>query len=136
MLRPSTATPSQRTLNLDPASKSNVSIVARVRPLNAAKETQNGIVIRDNVICFNGKTAGSATPRAAPQNVYIYDAVFGEMSSQDDLFDLAKERVLKSFMEGFHGTIFAYGQTGSGKTHTMFGQGTLILLVNDFDSHS
>lgn len=29
--------------------------------------------------------------------------------------------MIKSFTNGYNGTIFAYGQTGSGKTYTMFG---------------
>ena len=93
---------------------SNVSIAARVRPLNADKEVHNGVTVRDNAICFQSSSRnaqnGASTPRAQPQNVFLYDAVFGESASQADVFALAEERVLASFVEGYHGTIFTYGQ--------------------------
>ena len=43
--------------------------------------------------------------------------------------------VVRSVVEGFHGSVFAYGQTNSGKTHTMSGTksepGVVRLAVRD-----
>ena len=49
---------------------------------------------------------------------YRFDRVFGEDSTQEDVYFEAKSLV-RSVMRGTDVTIFAYGQTGSGKTHTM-----------------
>jgi len=49
---------------------------------------------------------------------YRFDRVFGEDSTQEDVYFEATSLV-RSVMRGTDVTIFAYGQTGSGKTHTM-----------------
>ncbi|KAI9349548.1 P-loop containing nucleoside triphosphate hydrolase protein [Obelidium mucronatum] len=42
-------------------------------------------------------------------------------ASQEKLYDECGLPIVKSVMEGYHGTIMAYGQTGAGKTFTMTG---------------
>eukprot|EP00466_Bigelowiella_natans_P009967 jgi/Bigna1/80002/fgenesh1_pg.67_\ len=49
---------------------------------------------------------------------FTYDGVFAEKARQEDVYRQASP-VVKSFLEGYNGTIIAYGQTGSGKTYTM-----------------
>mmetsp|Transcript_26367 Transcript_26367/g.51946 ORF Transcript_26367/g.51946 Transcript_26367/m.51946 type:complete len:846 (-) Transcript_26367:262-2799(-) len=51
---------------------------------------------------------------------FKFDKVFGETSTQQDLFDSVSDLVT-SCIDGHNVTVFAYGQTGSGKTHTMMG---------------
>ncbi|KAI9361218.1 P-loop containing nucleoside triphosphate hydrolase protein [Zopfochytrium polystomum] len=41
--------------------------------------------------------------------------------SQEKLYDECGVPIVKSVLEGYHGTIMAYGQTGAGKTFTMTG---------------
>ncbi|KAJ3132541.1 Kinesin-like protein kif9 [Physocladia obscura] len=41
-------------------------------------------------------------------------------ASQEKVFDECALGIVKSVMDGYHGTIMAYGQTGAGKTFTMF----------------
>ncbi|KAI8614007.1 P-loop containing nucleoside triphosphate hydrolase protein [Chytriomyces sp. MP71] len=42
-------------------------------------------------------------------------------ASQEKVYDECGASIIKSVMEGYHGTIMAYGQTGAGKTFTMTG---------------
>uniref|UniRef100_A0A383WLH3 Kinesin-like protein n=1 Tax=Tetradesmus obliquus TaxID=3088 RepID=A0A383WLH3_TETOB len=51
---------------------------------------------------------------------YGYDKVYGEDSTQADVFKDC-QRIVSSVLNGYNGTILAYGQTGSGKTHTLIG---------------
>ena len=53
-----------------------------------------------------------------------FDRVFGEKTSQEDMFAEIKGLV-HSAIDGKNVCIFAYGQTGSGKTHTMTGSSLL-----------
>ncbi|CAG2057599.1 unnamed protein product [Timema podura] len=52
---------------------------------------------------------------------FAFDAVLGEASSQEDVYECFGRPVVEKVLEGYNGTIFAYGQTGSGKTYTMEG---------------
>ncbi|KAJ3332232.1 Kinesin-like protein kif9 [Blyttiomyces sp. JEL0837] len=42
-------------------------------------------------------------------------------ASQEKVYEECGGNILKSFLEGYNGTIMAYGQTGAGKTFTMTG---------------
>ena len=63
--------------------------------------------------------------KAMDNHTYRFDGVFGEGSTNEQIFDGAL-RPMVDFLfstRGGHGTCFAYGQTGSGKTVTMEGLG-------------
>lgn len=65
----------------------------------------------------------AATPsRSRPvlPRTFHFDAVFGEESSQPDVFAPALPLV-DTVLSGGNACIFAYGQTGTGKTYTMMG---------------
>ncbi|PIA26323.1 hypothetical protein AQUCO_09500055v1 [Aquilegia coerulea] len=51
---------------------------------------------------------------------HMYDHVFDEAASQEDIFEDTKYLV-QSAVDGYNVCIFAYGQTGSGKTFTIYG---------------
>lgn len=53
---------------------------------------------------------------------FIFDSVFDEASSQQQIFDYCARNLVDGLFLGFNATIFAYGQTGSGKTHSMYGK--------------
>ncbi|CBK19677.2 uncharacterized protein [Blastocystis hominis] len=61
---------------------------------------------------------------------FVFDSVFDEKSSQEDIFDAFGKDITENCLNGYNGCIFAYGQTGSGKTHTILGpsspDGTLV----------
>ncbi|KNE60851.1 hypothetical protein AMAG_06617 [Allomyces macrogynus ATCC 38327] len=91
----------------------HVRVVVRVRPL-AAREAQDarGLVVLDDmqtVQLMDGKTM-------------TYDRVYGESTSQADLFeDSGVLALVNRAIAGYSATVFAFGQTGSGKTFTMTG---------------
>ena len=55
---------------------------------------------------------------------FVFHEVFGEGTTQQDLYDQAVKPLLaRAARKGAGATILAYGQTGSGKTHTIMGGG-------------
>jgi kinesin family protein 6/9 len=88
---------------------------------------QNEIVIdpETNTIKLN---MGKAQSKAVLQNrksnyAFKYDRVLHN-ASQETIFHLMVEDIVRSVLEGHNGTVFAYGQTGAGKTFTMIGPTT------------
>ncbi|XP_026834006.1 kinesin-like protein KIN-7I isoform X1 [Drosophila erecta] len=54
---------------------------------------------------------------------FVFDYVFDEGASNQEVFDRMARHIVHACMQGFNGTIFAYGQKSSGKTYTMMGDG-------------
>lgn len=52
---------------------------------------------------------------------FIFDRVFDENTSQNDVYESTARGLLDAILDGFNATIFAYGATGCGKTHTITG---------------
>ena len=52
---------------------------------------------------------------------FAFDNVFGESSTQREIFEGTTRKVIPSVLDGINCSIFAYGATGAGKTHTMLG---------------
>lgn len=52
---------------------------------------------------------------------YIYDYLFDEDSTQDEVYQTTTSPLIKDVLKGLSAAVFAYGATGSGKTHTMLG---------------
>ncbi|KAF0720488.1 Aste57867_281 [Aphanomyces stellatus] len=101
----------------------DVRVVCRVRPPNSMELARGAAGVR----CVKAQSPGlvqlyadgmeSGTPPAA----FTFDNVFGEESTQQQVFDEVARPVVADIMEGYNATIFAYGQTSSGKTFTMEG---------------
>lgn len=51
----------------------------------------------------------------------MYDYVFAEDSTQDEVYQTTTSPLIKDVLKGYSAAVFAYGATGSGKTHTMLG---------------
>ncbi|KAL0841232.1 hypothetical protein ABMA28_014966 [Loxostege sticticalis] len=51
----------------------------------------------------------------------VYDRVFGEDSTQEEVYEAVCAPLVGGTLRGFAGAVFAYGATGAGKTHTMTG---------------
>lgn len=62
---------------------------------------------------------------------FTADAVFGENSTQQEVYDGCVERLIRGVESGFNTTVLAYGQTGTGKTFTMLGEGLEARLLSD-----
>ncbi|XP_072527593.1 kinesin-like protein KIF18A [Salminus brasiliensis] len=116
---------------------SHVKVVVRVRPLNS-KETDGNFkkVVHvvdghmlvfdpkeEEVTFFRGQKVGNrdVRKRANKDLKFVFDRVFGEDSSQMDVFENTTKVVVDGVLNGYNCTVFAYGATGAGKTHTMLG---------------
>jgi kinesin family protein 3/17 len=70
-----------------------------------ANESTGEIVVQDPAELLPGSTGNM--PKS-----FSFDAVFGETSTQRQVYDTCAAPVVESVLNGFNGTIFAYGQTG------------------------
>lgn len=52
---------------------------------------------------------------------FVFDKLFDENASQEDVYLKTTQPLLDSVLDGFNATVFAYGATGCGKTHTISG---------------
>ncbi|XP_053680030.1 kinesin-like protein KIF3A [Anopheles nili] len=100
----------------------NVRVVVRVRPMDKNELDSNC----QNVIKVDkgNRSITVVKPNAnasEPPKVYYFDNVFGEDSTQIDLYVDTARPIVDKVLEGYNGTILAYGQTGTGKTYTMSG---------------
>jgi hypothetical protein len=104
----------------------SVRVVARIRPL-LKKESEKDIIV----------SAASSRPESPNTNSTIiripnpkneaeiysfqFNNVYGQDTTQQELFDNEVAPTVKHLFNGFDVTTFVYGVTCSGKTHTMRG---------------
>lgn len=118
---------------------SHVKVVVRVRPENDNEKREsfrNVVQVVDNhMLIFDPRQQDLSCFGSQPQRVrnrdiskrankdlkFVFDHVFGENSTQMDIFENTTKGVIEGVMNGFNCTVFAYGATGAGKTHTMLG---------------
>eukprot|EP00347_Sterkiella_histriomuscorum_P011965 403370418 len=95
--------------------QSRIQVSVRIKPLNQAEKMQEKNCIwqvqQDGQTLINKHTNES----------YLFDNVFNEDMSNQEIFDQDSKQKILSALEGYNVTIFAYGQTCSGKTFTMRG---------------
>ncbi|XP_056399245.1 kinesin-like protein KIF18B [Hyla sarda] len=118
------------------AEEGNVSVVVRVRPPNSREQEGNQYsvvqVMDHNILIFDpdepdtsgvfsNLRAHEGTKRKGKDLKFIFDQVFGEQSSQQDVFEHTTKQILDGVLNGYNCSVFAYGATGAGKTHTMLG---------------
>uniref|UniRef100_A0A4W5LSV9 Kinesin-like protein n=1 Tax=Hucho hucho TaxID=62062 RepID=A0A4W5LSV9_9TELE len=139
---------------------SHVKVVVRVRPTNDNEKCENFRnvvqVVDNHMLIFDPKEQQMTSfggPRVRNRDVnkrankdlkFVFDNVFGEDSSQVDIFENTTKRILDGVLNGFNCTVFAYGATGAGKTHTMLGSSndpgvmyrTMTELFNRMDQKS
>ncbi|XP_012933053.1 kinesin-like protein KIF18B isoform X2 [Heterocephalus glaber] len=120
------------------AEDSVVRVVVRVRPPTPRElESQRPPVVQvvdDQVLVFDPEAPAGGLPalewggaqegprRKGKDLTFVFDRVFGEGATQQDVFQHTTRGVLDSFLQGYNCSVFAYGATGAGKTHTMVGQ--------------
>uniref|UniRef100_A0A8D1PL50 Kinesin-like protein n=1 Tax=Sus scrofa TaxID=9823 RepID=A0A8D1PL50_PIG len=116
---------------------SMVQVVVRVRPPTPRElESQRPPVVQvvdERVLVFDpeetdggflGLKWGSTHegPKKKSKDLtFVFDRVFGEAATQQDVFQHTTHGILDSFLQGYNCSVFAYGATGAGKTHTMLG---------------
>lgn len=104
---------------------SNLTVVVRIRPMNA-KECTTPLV---NRVVHVEKSNEISVKNSFNVDTYVYDNVFCSYDS-DDIENYANQETVfkgtalplidKAF-EGYNACLFAYGQTGSGKSYSMMG---------------
>ncbi|XP_062845664.1 kinesin-like protein KIF18A isoform X2 [Trichomycterus rosablanca] len=130
---------------------SHVKVVVRVRPLNAKELDGNfkkvvhvvdGHMLvfdpkEEEVTFFRGQKVGKRDLRkkANKDLKFVFDQVFGEHSTQMEVFENTTKGVVDGVLNGYNCTVFAYGATGAGKTHTMLGSpdhpGVMFLTMKE-----
>jgi len=89
-----------------PGSRENVRVICRVRPQNS-KEVSSG-----GVPCVKITKQQIDVTSEDGQSTFQFDHVFGQDSSQDEVFECAASPLVGDVLNGYNATIFAYGQTG------------------------
>lgn len=84
-------------------SSSRCVLVVTYHRIAEAKEDRGEIVVRN--------------PRAdarEPPKSFFFDAVFGDRSAQERVYEVCGAPLVESVLQGYNGTIFAYGQVSPG----------------------
>ncbi|XP_069821875.1 kinesin-like protein KIF18A isoform X2 [Dendropsophus ebraccatus] len=130
---------------------SHVRVVIRVRPPNEKEKVANFTSVVqvvdkhmlvfdpkvEEVNFFHGRSTANrdVTKRKNKDLKFVFDCVFDENSTQQEVFDQTTKVVLDGVLNGYNCTVLAYGATGAGKTHTMLGSagepGVMYLTMMD-----
>ncbi|XP_019956348.2 kinesin-like protein KIF24 isoform X2 [Paralichthys olivaceus] len=121
-----------------------ISVCVRKRPLTRAQSRRGEadvVTTSDGecVIVHESKEAVDLTQYIL-QHRFYFDQVFGEESSNEEVYQRTAYPLVQHMLNGGKATCFAYGQTGAGKTHTMLGSsaggpGLYALAVRDIFAH-
>ena len=127
-------------------SKNNMLVAVRIRPLSKSETDDSNYNIlsvpQKDVVKISMPTeyipddmsgiflAGEQIKILKVKEIsYGYDFVFGENTTQDEVYESTTASLIKQVVEGYSATIMAYGATGSGKTYTMVGKGENVGLM-------
>ncbi|XP_073321885.1 kinesin-like protein KIF24 [Pagrus major] len=121
-----------------------ISVCVRKRPLTRTERRtgETDVVTTlsgECVIVHESKEAVDLTDYIL-QHRFYFDQVFGEESSNEEVYRRTAYPLVQHMLNGGKATCFAYGQTGAGKTHTMLGSspgrpGLYALAVRDIFAH-
>ena len=99
-----------------PTSES-IKVAFRVRPLNQ-KEKQKGSQIATVAHAERG-VIEITNPSSGDAKQFTFDHVFGEQSTQVQVYNTVCAPVVQSCLDGYNGTVFCFGQTGAGKVRAV-----------------
>ncbi|KAG8011986.1 Ubiquitin-associated protein 2 [Nibea albiflora] len=117
-----------------------ISVCVRKRPLTHAecRRGEADVVTTPSGECVTVHESKEAVDltQYILQHRFYFDQVFGEESSNEDVYRKTAYPLVQHMLNGGKATCFAYGQTGAGKTHTMLGSspgrpGLYALAVRD-----
>ncbi|KAM6931380.1 kinesin-like protein KIF24 [Xenentodon cancila] len=121
-----------------------ISVCVRKRPLTCAecRRGEADVVTTpggEGVIVHESKETVDLTHYIL-QHRFYFDQVFGEESSNEEVYRRTAYPLVQHMLRGGKATCFAYGQTGAGKTHTMLGlspgrPGMYALAARDIFAH-
>ncbi|XP_067168036.1 kinesin-like protein KIF18B isoform X1 [Apteryx mantelli] len=113
-----------------PPEEGTVAVVVRVRPPNP-REREGAAhavlhVVDQHILVFDPEEPGGLLAGRAPKHrckdlKFVFDRVFGEGATQEEVFQHTTREVLDGVLNGYNCSVFAYGATGAGKTYTMLG---------------
>ena len=121
----------------------NIRVCARFRPRNERERIESGDDASSVRVEYQGETTvrisgvgpaalhSGKTTRSDSATFHL-DRIYGESSSQEDVYAYVGAALVKQVFAGYNGTVFAYGQTSSGKTHTMFGPDDYIDVPDEW----
>ncbi|XP_024875827.1 kinesin-like protein KIF19 [Temnothorax curvispinosus] len=109
-------------------------VAVRIRPLASNESgTRSLHAVNDKMVMLEDQDSDKQK-RTMPRQ-YLYDIVFGEASTQEDVYEGTTTKLVQNVLNGYNATVFSYGATGSGKTHTMVGTssnpGIMVRALND-----
>eukprot|EP00736_Rhodelphis_marinus_P008000 Rmarinus@m.7700 len=109
----------------------NFQVVIRVRPPlphelhNTARTFVNCVRTDDRTVnLFESVPDENGEPTVYATHGFTFDRVYGERSTQREVYENTARAAVHSSLQGYNATIIAYGQTGTGKTYTMEGKST------------
>ncbi|XP_039754432.1 kinesin-like protein KIF19 [Pararge aegeria] len=105
-------------------SEEKLMVAVRVRPLRADEGPRIVHVVSDKMLVLEEEADSRRDvlrQRRLNEKHYVYDRVFGEDSTQEEVYEAVCAPLVGDTLSGIAGAIFAYGATGAGKTHTMTG---------------
>lgn len=109
-------------------------VAIRIRPLAPNESGTRCLHAINNKMVMLEDQDNDKQKRAMPRQ-YLYDMVFGESSTQEEVYEGTTKNLVQDVLNGYNATVFAYGATGSGKTHTMVGTssnpGIMVRALND-----
>jgi len=102
-----------------PPRSAPVRVLVRCRPpLDSPRE---GAAAAAAVSVDEARGEVAVRPGGGGCRAFAFDRVFGEGSTQRQLYEDTVRPTVRQVLRGYNATVLAYGQTGSGKTFTMTG---------------
>lgn len=99
-----------------------VEVNCRIRPLPEDEgESCLKILDEQNLMLEIPECSASFRSGQIKKLVYSFAKIFGDSTSQKEIFEKIGLPLVKDLLEGKNGLLFTYGVTGSGKTYTMIG---------------
>lgn len=103
-------------------------VYLRIRPLNPGEALDKVLFARDAtrvVLKPLGEDKGLRAGMIAfgqSSHEFTFSRVFGEVTTQAEIFRAVVAERVSEFLEGVNGLVFAYGATSSGKTYSLQGR--------------
>ncbi|NXK52129.1 KI18B protein, partial [Chauna torquata] len=117
-----------------PPEEGTVAVMVRVRPPTTCERegAAHAVlhVVDQHILVFDPEEPSGPPGATLPGHglkhrgkdlKFVFDRVFGEGATQEEVFQHTTREVLDSVLNGYNCSVFAYGATGAGKTYTMLG---------------
>ncbi|XP_038665314.1 kinesin-like protein KIF20A isoform X2 [Scyliorhinus canicula] len=116
---------------LPAADDQHLKVYLRVRPFLKAEvannECKDCVIIEDSETLVLEAPKHSSTMKNSERGIgqavhkFTFSQIFGQETSQKELFDGTVKNLVEQYLEGQNGLVFTYGVTNAGKTYTIQG---------------